>query len=304
MMIGTDRILFFPVTPFGADGGVAHDVLRTHVVERLPFEPGAVFPACGTGEYHALSADEVAAVVRTTVDAVAGAVPVVAGAGGPLGHAVRAARGAAEAGADALLVLPPYLVSPTQAGLAGYVRAIADASGLPVILYGRATARYAPATVAELAADPRVVGYKDGIGDLALAQEIVRAVAGAGRDDFLFFNGLLTAELTQTAYRGVGIPRYSSAAFAMAPEIARAYLDAYLAGDEERRGRLLDGFFRPLVALRDESPGFAVALIKAGLAESGLAVGGVRPPLSDPDAEQRARLAALLAEGRALAAAP
>ena len=88
-----------------------------HVESRLPFAPGGVFPACGTGEFHALSAREAIDVVRTTVDAVAGRVPVIAGVGGPLGHAIELARGAAEAGADGLLLLPPYLVSGTTDGL-------------------------------------------------------------------------------------------------------------------------------------------------------------------------------------------
>jgi 5-dehydro-4-deoxyglucarate dehydratase len=301
-VIGTDRVLFFPVTPFDASGAVAVDLVRDHVAERLESNPGAVFPACGTGEFHALSATESGAVVAAAVDAVAGRVPVVAGAGGPLGHALDVARRSADAGADALLVLPPYLVGPTQAGLADYVRAIAGASGLPVILYGRNNARYSPATIAALAEDPRVLGYKDGIGDLALAQEIVRAVAGAGRDDFLFFNGLLTAELSQAAFRGIGIPLYSSAVFAMAPAIANAYFAAYTAGDEERRGLILDAFYRPLVALRDESPGFAVALIKAGVTVGGRPVSGVRAPLSDPNADQRERLQSLLRVGLELAA--
>ena len=151
-----------------------------------------------------------------------------------------------------------------------------------------------------LARNPRVVGFKDGTGDVGAAQLIVRAVAEEGREDFAFFNGLLTAELTQAAYRGLGIPLYSSAAFAMIPEVANAYYRAYVEGDEGRRLELLDGFYRPLVALRDETPGFGVSLIKAGLRLQGLAVGSVRAPLVDPTAEQEARLAAILEAGRAL----
>jgi 5-dehydro-4-deoxyglucarate dehydratase len=295
-----DGILFFPVTPFDARGRVDTAVLEQHLTTTLAHRPGGVFPACGTGEFHALSAAEAATVVRATVDAVDGAVPVVAGAGGPLGHAIEVARSAADAGADALLVLPPYLVSGPQAGLAAYVEAIADASPLPVIVYHRGTAQYSVETVRRLVGNPKVVGYKDGVGDIGTAQLIVRAVADEGRDDVAFFNGLLTAELTQAAYRGIGIPLYSSAAFAMAPEIANAYYRAYVDGDEARRLELLDGFYAPLVRLRDETPGFGVSLIKAGLRLGGLAVGGVRPPLVDPTPDQEARLAEILDAGRAL----
>jgi 5-dehydro-4-deoxyglucarate dehydratase len=295
-----DGILFFPVTPFAAHGRVDTTVLDQHLATALAHGPGGVFPACGTGEYHALSASEAALVTRTTVAAVAGRVPVVAGAGGPLGHALEVARAAADAGADALLVLPPYLVSGPQPGLAAYVEAIAAAADLPVVVYHRANASYTVDTVRRLVANPRVIGFKDGVGDIGTAQLIVRAVAEEGRDDFAFFNGLLTAELTQAAYRGIGIPLYSSAAFAMAPDIANAYYRAYVGGDEDRRRALLDAFYAPLVALRDETPGFGVSLIKTGLRLGGLPVGGVRPPLVDPTPAQERRLAEILDAGRAL----
>ncbi|MET0735568.1 MAG: 5-dehydro-4-deoxyglucarate dehydratase [Microbacterium sp.] len=295
-----DGILFFPVTPFGADGSIDHTLLAQHVAAGVDAGAGGVFPACGTGEYHALSASEAAAVVRTAVTAVDGRVPVVAGSGGTLGHAVEVARAASDAGADALLVLPPYLVGGPQAGLVAYVEAIAAASDLPVVIYHRGNAQYSVDSVRRLAANPKVVGFKDGVGDLATAQLVVRAVAETGRRDFAFFNGLLTAELTQAAYRGIGMPLYSSAAFAMVPEVANAFYRAYVDGDEERRLALLDGFYTPLVALRDETPGFGVSLIKAGLRLGGLPVGGVRAPLVDPTPAQEERLAAILAAGRAL----
>jgi 5-dehydro-4-deoxyglucarate dehydratase len=240
-------------------------------------------------------------VVAAAVEVVAGKVPVVAGAGGPLGHAIAAARAAEEAGADALLVLPPYLVTGPTDGLVAYIEAVANASSLPVIVYHRGNAKFTAASMATLAANPKVIGFKDGLGDVGLAQEIVSAVRATGREDFAFFNGLLTAELTQGAYRGLGIPLYSSAAFAMAPEIAKAYYDAYEAGDEDRRNALLEGFYAPLVRLRDQTPGFGVSLIKAGLRLGGLPVGSVRPPLVDPTEEQLVQLKAILAKGYELA---
>lgn len=295
-----DGILFFPVTPFDSAGRVQTDLLAEHIATGLSHSPGGIFPACGTGEFHALSTAEVSTVIRTAVDTIAGAVPVIAGAGGPLGHALEVARSAAAAGADALLVLPPYLVGGTQDGLISYVETIAAASDLPAIVYHRANAQFTPASMRRLAENPKVVGFKDGAGDIGAAQLIVRAVAQTGRDDFAFFNGLLTAELTQAAYRGIGIPLYSSAAFAMIPEVAGAYYRAYVDGNEARRFEILDAFYTPLVALRDETPGFGVSLIKAGLRLSGLPVGGVRAPLVDPTPAQEARLAEILDAGRAL----
>ncbi|RKR73388.1 5-dehydro-4-deoxyglucarate dehydratase [Frondihabitans australicus] len=300
-----DGVLFFPVTPFGDGGDVDEGVLRDHVAARLDDGAGAVFAGCGTGEFHALSIAERAVVARVAAQAVAGRpaddrVPVVAGVGGALGDAIESARRMRDTGADALLLLPPYLVSGPQHGLARWVETIVEAADLPVVLYHRANALYRAATVERLVADPRVIGVKDGHGDIAMMQELV-AAATAIRPDLLFFNGLLTAEVSQAAYRGIGVPLYSSAAFAMAPGIATAFYEAYRAGDEPTRLRILREFYLPLVRLRDETPGFAVSLVKAGLRLQGVPVGSVRPPLADPTDEQLARLGTILEAGERLA---
>jgi 5-dehydro-4-deoxyglucarate dehydratase len=295
-----DGVLFFPVTPFDETGAVAHDVLRKHVASAMEYKPGAVFAACGTGEFHALSAGEASAVTETVKDVVGSAVPVFTGVGGSLGQAIEGVRRAVYAGIDAALLLPPYLVTGPSAGLRDYALAVANASELPIVLYHRGTARYTADQVAELSRHPNIIGFKDGTGDIGLAQEIVVKVKATGNDDFLFFNGLLTAELSQGAYRGIGMPLYSSAAFAMAPRIATAYYDAYIAGDEGRRQQILEGFYLPLVALRDQTPGFGVSLVKAGLRLSGLAVGSVRAPLTDPTPVQLEELSRILEQGNGL----
>lgn len=298
-----DGPMFFPVTGFDERGRIDATAVADHVAARIDYGPGAVFPGCGTGEFHALSADEHGVVVRAAVEATGGSVPVIAGAGGPLGHAIVCARGAERAGADGLLLLPPYLVDGPPDGVVAYADAVLAATGLPVILYHRGGGRLTPAGLQRLLDNPRVVGLKDGVGDIGLMQQFVRIADECGRTDLALFNGLLTAELSQAAYRAIGVPLYSSAVFAMAPQLATAFRDALDRGDEARRERLLDGFFRPFVALRDETPGFAVSLIKAGVRRAGTPVGLVRPPLVDPTPAQRDRLALLLDEGHRIAAA-
>lgn len=294
--LAMEGILFFPITPFGPGGGLVEDVLAAHVESRLAHGPGAVFVACGTGEFHALSVEEVGAAATVATDTVAGRVPVIAGCGGPFGHARAVAAVAQEAGVDGLLVLPPYLVSGPPAGTLAYVDAVAAATDLPLIVYDRDTARFDADVVAQLCERPQVVGFKDGRGDPAVLQDLARVVAASGRSDFLCFNGLPTAELSQAAARAVGFDRYSSAVFAMAPDLALAYHAAQ--DDEPRRVRLLDAFFRPFVRLRDRVPGYGVALVKAGVGLDGLEVGGVRPPLVDPTPAHRDALVVLLADGR------
>lgn len=290
-------LLYFPLTPYGDDESVDLAAYEAHIRERLTHSPGGIFPACGTGEMHALSVAESSAVVKRTVEVVAGRIPVVAGAGGSVADAIDRGVAAREAGADALLVLPPYLVQGSNEGTLAYVRAVLDAAELPVIFYNRGSAKLPAAAIAELFEDPRIIGVKDGVGDIAAMQEVVLAAGRTGRTDLLFFNGLLTAELSQGAYSGIGVPLYSSAAFAMAPEIANAHYRALENGEVELRTRLLNEFYAPLVRLRDETPGFGVSLIKAGARLRGEAMGSVRPPLTDPSERQVERLREILAAG-------
>ncbi|MBG0830202.1 5-dehydro-4-deoxyglucarate dehydratase [Planomonospora sp. ID67723] len=283
-------VLFFPVTPFDGEGALAEDVLAEHIRQGLAHGPGAVFVACGTGEFSALSQGEHARAVQVAAKAVQGEVPVLAGAGGPLGAALEQARTAREAGADGLLLMPPYLTQGTRAGFAEYVRAIA--AELPVIVYQRGSVVLDPASVVELARIPGVIGLKDGVGDIDLMQRIVLAVRREIGPDFTFFNGLPTAELTMPAYRGLGVELYSSAVFAFAPEIAIAYFNGH--------DRLLTEFYAPLVELRSKAPGYAVSLVKAGLRLRGLDVGPVRAPLTDLTPEHLAELDGLIKNGLAL----
>lgn len=294
-----DGVLFFPITPFDSADRVDRGLLVQHVASGIEAGAAGVFAACGTGEFHALSVEESALVVGGAVEAAAGRAPVLAGAGGPLGHARQVARAAADAGAAGLLVMPPYLVNAPQAGLVAYVEAIARASGLPVIVYHRANAQLTEQTVATLVERDYVAGIKDGVGDVALMQRFVLAAGRAGRS-LQFFNGLLTAELSQSAYRAIGVPLYSSAVFAAAPDLATAFFDAYRAGDDARQRLLLDRFYVPFVKLRDETPGFAISLVKAAVRLAGLPVGPVRAPLTDPTPEQLGRLESILAAGREL----
>ncbi|TDE54589.1 5-dehydro-4-deoxyglucarate dehydratase [Nonomuraea mesophila] len=298
-----DGVLFFPVTPFGADGGLAEPTLARHIADGVAAGAGGVFTACGTGEFSALDLDEYTRVLAVSVQATDGRVPVFGGAGGPLPAAKAIARAAAAQGADGLLLMPPYLVTGPSPGLVRYVREVAAAGDLPVIIYQRGTARFTPEAVAELAKVPNVIGFKDGLGDFDLLQRIILTVRNSTDQPFTFFNGLPTAELTVPAYRGLGVNLYSSAVFAFAPEISLAFYKAVTSGDEVLVQRLLTRFYLPLVELRDLVPGYAVSLVKAGVRIRGLDVGGVRPPLVDPSPEHVRSLERLITTGLEIAGA-
>jgi 5-dehydro-4-deoxyglucarate dehydratase len=295
-------LLFFPITPYQSDGEVDVTELAAHVRRGVEAGAGGVFVACGTGEFSALEQDEYAAVVRAAVVAVAGLVPVFAGAGGPVRTARRFADRAKDAGADGILLLPPYLTEASGRGLVGYVRE-ATREDLPTIVYNRANARFNEDSAITVAGLPQVIGFKDGAGDLDLMARIVRAVRDEGNDpSFLFFNGMPTAEVTQRAYRAIGVPLYSSAAFAFAPRVALAYYDALERDDQETLAALERAFYHPLARLRAKGAGYAVSLIKAGVELAGYRSGGVRPPLTEVTPGHRQELGSILAAG--LAAVP
>ncbi|MBM9505640.1 5-dehydro-4-deoxyglucarate dehydratase [Actinacidiphila acididurans] len=296
-----DGLLFFPVTAFGPDGGLDLDAFRSHVRAGVDAGAAAVFACCGTGEFHALTREEFGACVRAAVEAADGRVPVVAGAGYGTATAVQYAAAAEQAGADGLLAMPPYLVVADQEGLLRHYTALAAGTSLPVIVYQRDNAVFTPETVVELARVPGIIGLKDGVGDLDLMQRIISAVrTELPGGDFLYFNGLPTAELTGLAYRGIGVTLYSSAVYAFSPEIALAFHKALTTGDDATVNRLLDGFYRPLVNLRNQGRGYAVSLIKAGVRLRGTDVGEVRPPLSEPAPAHVKELAELIEHGLSL----
>ncbi|WP_240930163.1 5-dehydro-4-deoxyglucarate dehydratase [Streptomyces coryli] len=292
-------VLSFPLTSFHQDGSLDLPSYRDYLAQQLAAEPGAVFPACGTGEFTSLDEDEYRQVITTAVELAAGRVPVVAGIGYGYAQALRFARIAEEAGADAALVLPHYLVKAPQDGLVEQLRRIAGGTRLPLIAYQRDQVAFTADSVRRIAEIPTVIGLKDGHSDLDRLQRLTLA-APAG---FLFFNGAATAEIQARAYAAVGVPAYSSAVHAFAPEIAKAFFQAFSEGDTERIDELLRDFYVPLVELRDRVPGYAVSLVKAAARLRGLPVGPVRAPLTDPGPADHAELEKLLDLGLTLVGA-
>ncbi|MEU2541524.1 5-dehydro-4-deoxyglucarate dehydratase [Streptomyces iakyrus] len=294
-----DGVLSFPLTSFCEDGGLDLHAYRAYLTDRLATAPGAVFPACGTGEFFSLDEDEYRAVVEATVEIADGRLPVVAGIGYGWAQATRFARIAEEAGADALLVLPHYLVAAPQDGLVAQLEHIAARTRLPLIAYQRGQVSFTAESLKRIADIPSVVGLKDGHSDLDRLQRLTLAAP----EDFLFFNGAATAEIQARAYATVGVPAYSSAVHAFAPEIANAFFTALKDGHDAVVTTLLREFYVPLVELRDRVPGYAVSLVKAAARLRGLPVGPVRAPLADPSAADLADLGKVLDHGLSLVGA-
>jgi 5-dehydro-4-deoxyglucarate dehydratase len=294
-------LLSFPVTHFDRNLGFAEAPYREHCSWLLEHEVAGLFAAGGTGEFFSLSPSEVSDVVRAAVLETAGRVPVIAGCGYGTAIAIELARSSEQAGADGLLLLPPYLMVPSQDGLAAHVEAVCRATSLGVIVYNRDNAVLNEDTLARLCdRNPNLVGFKDGVGDIELMMRIYCKLG----DRLTYIGGLPTAETFAPAYLEMGVTTYSSAIFNFMPEWALAFYRAVRARDHDAIRRELNAFVLPYIALRNRGKGYAVSIVKAGCDAVGRPAGPVRPPLTQLRSEEQAELAALISRASsALAAA-
>jgi 5-dehydro-4-deoxyglucarate dehydratase len=288
-------LLVFPITPFTDDNQINIAVYRELLRYLLTFKPAALFVCGGSGEFFSLDLDEYRALVRAAVEEVQGQVPVVGASGYGTRLAIKFATAAEEAGADGVLVLPPYLLQAEQEGLFEHYRTIAESTRLGIIVYQRDNAIFTPATVTRLTRNPNFIGFKDGHGDMERLHRIRHAVG----DRLAFMSGMPTAEMSAAAFLGNGISSYSSAVFNFVPEISQAFFTALTAGDTQRTKQLVEAFYRPLSEIRERKKGYAVSLIKAGARIMGRPVGAARPPLVNPSPEEEAELKSVIERGLA-----
>lgn len=157
------------VTPFHADGSLDLDSAARLADHLVTSGCDGVLVSGTTGESPTTHGPEKAELVRAVVAAVGGRARVLAGAGSnDTAHAIRMAECAAEAGADALLVVSPYYNRPSQDGVASHIEAIASATDLPVMVYdipGRTGVAVGPSCSARLARHPNVLAIKDATGN-------------------------------------------------------------------------------------------------------------------------------------------
>jgi len=285
-------LLSFPVTDFDAEGDFAPASYRARLEWLASYGPSALFAAGGTGEFFSLEPGEYGDIVGCAVESCRGRLPVLAGCGGSTRLAIAFAQEAERRGAAGLLLLPQYLIEASQAGLVAHVAAVCQSVRIGVVVYNRGQCRLQPAALLELVERcPNLIGFKDGIGDLELMLRIRRALG----ERVAYLGGLPTAEVYAAAYKALGVPVYSSAVFNFIPRTAMEFFRAITEGDSRRCEQLLDEFFLPLLQIRDRGAGYAVSLVKAGVALVGRSAGPVRPPLTELTPEEREQLAGLIA---------
>lgn len=216
------------ITPF-REGKVDEKAYQGLVEWQIDEGTDGVIPVGTTGESPTLSHGEHERVVEMCVEAAAGRIPVIAGAGSnSTEECVRLTRHAKKAGADAALIVTPYYNKPSQDGLYAHFRTVADAVDIPIIIYNippRSVIDMSTATMARLATDcPNIIGVKDATADLtrplAMRQEI--------GEDFCMLSGEDATVMSFLANGGDGCISVTSNA---APRACAEMHDAWLAGD-------------------------------------------------------------------------
>ena len=283
------RLLTAMVTPFGPDLSLDVQGAQRLAVHLADTGHDGIVVNGTTGESPTTTDHEQELVVRAVVEAVGDRVLVLGGASSnDTVHAVERARLAAKAGAHGLLVVTPYYNRPPQEGLEHHFTAVADATGLPVMLYdipGRTGRAIETDTLVRLADHERIVAVKDAKGDLGAASWVMR------RSNLAWYSG---EDLLNLPYLSIGGVGFVSVVGHVVGRRLRSLLDAYREGRVDEAAAIhrsllpvYTGIFRTQ----------GVITTKAALAQLGLPGGRVRPPLVDATEEELARLVLDLADG-------
>jgi 5-dehydro-4-deoxyglucarate dehydratase len=286
--------LAFPITPYAADGSVDLEAVKANA-RWLP-ESGicAIVSPSGTGELFALTPDECADVTRATVEAVGGRTPVIASVGHGVAIASDLARRAEAAGADGILILPPYYANPDPQGLVDYYATIAAATSLGVMPYARDSAYFTPTITESLIRTvPNLVAFKDGRGDVRLFRSIRdHCIAIFGEERIAWLAGV--GDDLIAPYFASGAVGFTSSLACFWPEVSVELYKVAASGDMQALAELHKRVVRPFYALRERGKGFEVSVMKEAMAMLGHPAGPVRPPLGKLSDKDRADLRAVI----------
>jgi len=262
------------ITPMDAQGDVDDQALARLVDLHIESGTAAIVAVGTTGESATLDEREHCAVIARIIELAAGRIPVIGGTGAnSTTEAIRLTRCAADAGADAALLVTPYYNKPTQAGLIAHHRTVAEAVDIPQILYnvpGRTACDMLPDTAAELARVDRIVGLKEATGDLTRVERL-RDLCGP---EFAIYSGDDATGCELMLRGGDGVISVTSN---VAPRDMAAMCRAALAGNREEAlaiNRRLDPLHQALFVESNPIP------VKWALREMRLCQSGIRLPLT------------------------
>ncbi|MEV0586077.1 4-hydroxy-tetrahydrodipicolinate synthase [Nonomuraea sp. NPDC050310] len=285
------RTLTAMVTPFTADGAVDYARAQSLAAYLVDTQRNDGLVVSGTtGESPTTSDAEKERLLKAVLEAVGDRATVVAGAGtNDTHHSVELARTAERAGAHGLLVVTPYYNKPPQEGLYQHFKTVADATGLPVMLYdipGRSGVPIHPTTLIRLAQHERIVAVKDAKGDLFAAAQVRMAT------DLAFYSGDDALNLAWLAHGAAGF--VSVIGHVAGAELARM-LANYRKGEVAEAGNIYQQLVPVIDGIMNRAGG--AIMVKAALALTGQPVGPLRLPLVYANEEQIAELRTCLVAG-------
>lgn len=281
-------VIAFPITPFKQDLTLDLPGLHHNLTRLLEHPISGVVAAGGTGEMYSLTPAEYVRVVELTVHAVEGRVPVIAGVGFGQRLGIEMAQTAQQAGADGILVFPPYYPQADSEGLFDYYTAIGAATDLGLLIYSRDWATFQPAMVERLTAIPNLIAWKDGQGDIRRLQAIMARVG----DRLLWIGG--AGDDMIAAYYAIGIRTFTSSIATVAPKLSLRLHELGVAGGGAALVDLLTRNVVPLYEMRSRRKGYEVSTMKAMMDMVGLNGGPVRPPLVNVSPEEMDELRIIL----------
>ncbi|MBV9447873.1 MAG: 4-hydroxy-tetrahydrodipicolinate synthase [Streptosporangiaceae bacterium] len=278
------------ITPMTSDGAVDYDGaarLADYLVTAMRND-GLVINGT-TGEAPTTTDAEQEQLLRVVLDTVGNRAKVVAGVGtNATAHTIELARQAERVGVHGLLVVAPYYNKPPQAALAAHFTAVADSTGLPVLIYdipGRTGVAVDTSTLVKLAAHPRIIGVKDAKDDPAATSRVL------AQTDLAYYCG---TDMLNLPWLSLGAVGFVSVVGHVAGDRLREMIDAYGNGDVHT-ARQLHYALLPVYTGLFRNQG--AVMTKAALDLLGLPGGPVRLPLLAATDVERQQLAVDLAEG-------
>jgi len=277
-----------PITPFSADGKRLLPEPFAELIRRTYAAGIRVFiPAAGTGEFHSLREGEVIECTRIAREAAGPDATIIAPVGFGLNYSILVGSGAVEAGADALLVMPPVHPYLSDTGFQEYIRALAEALPLPLLAYKKGPVPSDQA-LGELGKSGHLVGIKYAVNDLDAFTRFADAQGG----HLGLYCG--TAERFAPFYMLSGAKGFTSGAANLCPRLSLAMFDALAAGNYPEAMRLLR-ILRPIEDYRAlEGDSFNISMLKFGATLLGLDFGPARPPQRRLTADDQATIRRLL----------
>ncbi|MEO5823987.1 MAG: 4-hydroxy-tetrahydrodipicolinate synthase [Vicinamibacteraceae bacterium] len=278
------------VTPFTTDGALDEPAITRLARRQVDAGMHFLVPCGTTGESPTLDARERRRVVELVVEAAAGRVPVMAGAGGyDTREVIHAVGEMAKAGATGILSVSPYYNRPTQEGLYQHYRAIAESTSLPVMVYnvaGRTGSNVETATLVRLAEIPNIIGVKEASGNIAQICDVRRNLP----PEFLVVSGDDAITLPVMSIGGQGV--ISVAGNEIPGEMAR--LVEAIERNDWAAARALHHTFLPLMMINfvESNP----IPVKTAMAKMGLLPEVFRLPMVSPSEASRRRIERVLAD--------